>query len=278
MFHQDGARRRAIGGILRELRELQLGDGGAPLADGLLERGAERGGSEFFHHLGTPGEGQVVAAGAPHQHHLGAEVEDLGRRRSGMFREGHQQQVELFGSAAHQVVHADGAAVGEREWQVGAGHQDARFAAGAPSREDADAAIGESEEETLGVCGGRARSAAEGDAGGGAEGAAEQPQPAERLRPQAAEHFAVARGAGDEAQIVDLQDVGELCFGEVACGGGAMAVFHGSAGHVHAGPAALPGSIAEVEIFHVGGVVDLIDIAERVQFGGVVERATAAAV
>src|ERR1035437_9601492 len=30
VFHQDGARGGAIGGILRELRELQLGDGGAP--------------------------------------------------------------------------------------------------------------------------------------------------------------------------------------------------------------------------------------------------------
>ena len=130
MFHQDGAGGGAIGGILRELRELQLGDGGAPLADGLLERGAERWGSELFDHFGTSGEGQVVAAGAADQHHLGAEVEHLGGRRSGVFGEGDQQQVELIGGAAHQVVHADGAAVGEREGEVGAGHQDARFAGG----------------------------------------------------------------------------------------------------------------------------------------------------
>ena len=57
-----------------------------------------------------------------------------------------------------------------------------------------------------------------------------------------------------------------------------MAMFDDGAGHVHAGPAALPGAIAEVEIFHVGGFVDLIDIAQRAQFGGVVERAAAAAV
>ena len=57
-----------------------------------------------------------------------------------------------------------------------------------------------------------------------------------------------------------------------------MAVFDDGAGDVHVGPAALPGAIAEVEIFHVGGFVDLIDIAEGAQFGGVVEGAAAAAV
>ena len=57
-----------------------------------------------------------------------------------------------------------------------------------------------------------------------------------------------------------------------------MAVFDDGTGDVHVGPAALPGAIAEVEIFHVGGVVDLIDIAEGAQFGGVVEGAAAAAV
>src|ERR1035438_3259710 len=34
VFYQDGAGGGAIGGILRELGELQLGDGGAPLANG----------------------------------------------------------------------------------------------------------------------------------------------------------------------------------------------------------------------------------------------------
>ena len=57
-----------------------------------------------------------------------------------------------------------------------------------------------------------------------------------------------------------------------------MAVLHHGAGHVDGGPAALPGAVAEVEILHVGGLVDLIDVAERAQFGGVVERAAAAAV
>ena len=112
----------------------------------------------------------------------------------------------------------------------------------------------------------------------GPERAFAQEQAAERLRPELAEDFGIADGARDEAQIVDFQDVVELFFGEEARGGGAMAVFDDCAGHVDVGPSALPGAIAEVEIFHVGGVVDLIDIAERAQFGGVVERAAAAAV
>ena len=41
VLHQDGAGGRAIGGVLRELREFQLRDGGTPLADGLLQGGAE---------------------------------------------------------------------------------------------------------------------------------------------------------------------------------------------------------------------------------------------
>ena len=41
VFHQDGAGRRAIGSVLRELREFQLGNGRAPLADRLLQCGAE---------------------------------------------------------------------------------------------------------------------------------------------------------------------------------------------------------------------------------------------
>ena len=72
--------------------------------------------------------------------------------------------------------------------------------------------------------------------------------------------------------------MGELFLGEEASGGGAMAVFHYGAGHVHAGPALLPGAIAQVEIFHVGGSIDLIDIAKGTQFGGVVEGAAAAAI
>ncbi len=57
-----------------------------------------------------------------------------------------------------------------------------------------------------------------------------------------------------------------------------MAMFDHGAGDVDVGPSALPGAIAEVEIFHVGGFVDLIHIAEGAQFGGVVEGAAAAAV
>ena len=169
VFHQDGAGGGAIGGVLRELGEFQLGDGGAPLADGLLERGAEGGGSELLDDFGTSGEGQVVAAGAADQDDLGADGEDLGGRRGGVFGEGDQHQVELFGGAAHEVVHADGAAVGEREGQVGAGDQDARLGRWRGGRGRRDAAIGEGEEEVLGVGGGSARTAAEGDGGGGAE-------------------------------------------------------------------------------------------------------------
>ena len=176
----------------------QDGDGGAPLADGLLERGAEGGGIELFHHFGAIGNGPVVAAGAADQYHLGTEVEHVGGRGSGGLGEGDQHQVELNGGAAHEIVHADGAAVGERERQVGAGYQDPRFAGGAPSRKDADAAIGERKEELLRVSHREPRSAAQGDAGGLVERAPAQEQAADGLRPQAAEDLAVAHGACHE--------------------------------------------------------------------------------
>ncbi len=57
-----------------------------------------------------------------------------------------------------------------------------------------------------------------------------------------------------------------------------MAVLDHRARHVHAGPSALPGAVAEVEVFHVGRLVGLIHAAQRAQPGGVVERAAAAAV
>ena len=92
VFDEDGAGGGAIGGVLGELGELELGDGGAPLADGLLERGAEGRGGEFLDDFGAAGEGQVVAAGAVDQHYFGADGEDLGGRRGGVFGEGDQQR------------------------------------------------------------------------------------------------------------------------------------------------------------------------------------------
>ena len=169
--------------------------------------------------------------------------------------------------------------MGEREGQVGAGDQDARLVGGGAAGEDADAAIGEGEEEVFGVSGGRARAAARARCR-----RREGERALRRNRRRSAcvqrrrKSCGIADGARDEAEIVDLQDVGELFFGVEARGGGAMAVLDHGAGHVDAGPSALPGAIAEIEIFHVGGLVDLIDIAERAQFGGVVERAAAAAV
>ena len=56
-----------------------------------------------------------MAAGAVDEHYLGADGEDLGGRRRRLFGEGDQQEVELFGGAAHEVVHADGPAVGKRK-------------------------------------------------------------------------------------------------------------------------------------------------------------------
>ena len=108
-------------------------------------------------------------------------------------------QVELFGGAAHEVVHADGAAVGERERQVGAGDQDARFACGGAARKDGDAAIGQREKEVLRIGHGSARSAAQRDGGGGWERAFAEDQAAQGLGPEPAEYSGIPDGARDEA-------------------------------------------------------------------------------
>ncbi len=105
-----------------------------------------------------------------------------------------------------------------------------------------------------------------------------QEQTPQRLPPEPAEDRGIAHGARDEAQVVAFQDLFELRFAVVARGGGAVAVFHHRAGRVDGGPAALPGPVAQVEILHVGRLVDLVHVAERGQFRGVVERAAAAAV
>src|SRR6185436_16527421 len=46
----------------------------------------------------------------------------------------------------------------------------------------------------------------------------------------------------------------------------------------NARPAATPRPVAQVEILHVGGIVSLVDTAERSELGGVIERAAAASV
>ena len=111
MLHQDGAGGGAIGGVLGELREFQLGDGGLPFADGLAQGGAEGGGVELLDDFGTSGEGQGVAAGAPHQNDFRADLEQFGRRRGGVRGERHQHEIEFGRRAKHQVVHSDRAAM-----------------------------------------------------------------------------------------------------------------------------------------------------------------------
>ena len=95
---------------------------------------------------------------------------------------------------------------------------------------------------------------------------------------QAAEQSGVADGPRQELQIVDLEDPLQLVRGEVARGGGAVAVLDHGAGDVHGGPAAPPCPIPQVQVFDVGRLVGFVHSAQRAQFRGVIERATAAAV
>jgi hypothetical protein len=48
-----------------------------------------------------------MAADAAHQHHFGANLQQLGRRCGGVLRERDQDLVEAGGRAPDQVIHAD---------------------------------------------------------------------------------------------------------------------------------------------------------------------------
>src|SRR5690242_21072096 len=71
VLDQDGAGGDAIGGVLRHLGEFELGDFGAPLADGLLESGVEGDGVELLDDIGASARGQLVTAGAADEDDLG---------------------------------------------------------------------------------------------------------------------------------------------------------------------------------------------------------------
>ena len=70
----------------------------------------------------------------------------------------------------------------------------------------------------------------------------------------------------------------EFARGVEAGGGGAVAVDDAGGGDEDGGPVALPGAVAEVEVFDVGGDVLFAECAEGVEFGGVHQGAAAAAV
>ena len=68
-----------------------------------------------------------VAADAPHLYDLDADVQQFGRGCMYLVYEGNEHLGELARRALHQVVHANGSAVRERERQVGRRHQHYRF-------------------------------------------------------------------------------------------------------------------------------------------------------
>ena len=78
--------------------------------------------------------------------------------------------------------------------------------------------------------------------------------------------------------IVVLDKGLQLRFAEISRGGGAMQMQDARTGAIHAGPAALPRAHAQVEVFDVGWIVDLIEPAELGQLGGIENGASAAAV
>ena len=108
--------------------------------------------------------------------------------------------------------------------------------------------------------------------------AADETQPAEGFVPELAEQAAAGHGARQKLQVIDFQNSGQLLFAKITRGGGAMAVFHDCRGHVHAGPAALPGAIAQVQVLYVGRLIGFVNASQGVQFRGIVERTAAAAV
>jgi len=68
-----------------------------------MERGAERGTAE-------------LTSGAVDRNHFGADIAQLRGEGTGLIHERYQDLLPIGSRAAHEVVRADGAAVGERRW------------------------------------------------------------------------------------------------------------------------------------------------------------------
>ena len=85
-----------------------------PLANRLVERGAERGRAE-------------LTSGAVDRNHFGADIAQLRREGTGLIDERYQDLLPIGSRAAHEVVRADGAGVGERRWEIWAGNQHNRL-------------------------------------------------------------------------------------------------------------------------------------------------------
>ena len=81
-----------------------------------------------------------------------------------------------------------------------------------------------------------------------------------------------------EPQIIAFDESIHLRRRVIAGSGGAMPVLDLCSRAKDRRPAAFPRAIAEVEIFHIGRIVDLADAADRTQFRGIEQGTTAAAI
>lgn len=98
-----------------------------PFADGFAKCVAEYRGVEFRDHFGAAAAVDQMRAGTAHEDHFDETVEQFTRGRVAGFGEAEQDLIPVPRGAKREVVDADGAAVGEREGNIGADDQDARF-------------------------------------------------------------------------------------------------------------------------------------------------------
>src|SRR5262249_1049313 len=143
---------------------------------------------------------------------------------------------------------------------------------------DAHGSVGQSKEEFLALGVARRPAALPGNARSYMQRTIAQEEPCQRLPPHAPKQGTVRYTPRHESQIIALQDLFKLRLSEIARFRRGMAMLPHRASRVNAGPSALPCAIAEVEVFDIGGIVDLIKVSELCEARGIEERTAAARV
>ena len=247
MLHQDGLGRRAIGGVLRHLREFELRDGGRHLRTVWRSAAWKAGESNSSTTSGRGVEGSAWLPARSTSTISVQNVEQLGGRRSS--RSVNATSTRSCARAARRIRLYMRTAP---PWDSGNGTYGlairTRRCRGARPGKTADVAAAKRQDELLGLAPAVAASEPR-RAAGRTPGVPRYRRSRSRsiaCRHSRAEDTRRGHGAAEESQVIELPECASSSrLGVVARRGGAMPVLHPRAGDETARPAAPPGAISE---------------------------------
>ena len=106
----------------------------------------------------------------------------------------------------------------------------------------------------------------------------QQVQAPRRMPPTPQKRHRIGNGARQKAQIIQLQNLVELQRSVVARGCGAMGMHHARARREHRRPSLLPAPHAQVQVLHIGRLINRIQTIQLPQLRGVEQRTAPAAI